>query len=282
MCPHDLMTREVGFMEFDLFKEVVDQVSGYSSVIRLHNMGESLFHKKISEFIEYGKKKKLKTVLSTNASALSEKTTKKILDAELNELLISFDGTSKETYEICRSKAKFEKVLRNINRLLELKAANGKSFPKITMSLIDMPMTHNEVEKFKNNWTPRVESVRIKAARNWDGSSDRINQLVDVPGKRKETQPCFWLWSKFVILWDGRVVPCCMDYDAKYVLGNVKEKSLQEIFNDKPIQELRRLHIEGKVFESELCRGCSAPTGAKNSKLSGATTIARMLKHLQF
>lgn len=263
MCPHDLMTRDKGFIDADLFRLAVDQVRSYSDSIRLHNMGESLLHPRFDTLIRYAHDAGMRTILSTNATALTESVGERVLNTQLDSLLISFDGASKETYETLRDGAKYDKVIIKIEKFLALKKRTGTKRPRVTMSLINMPMTEHEIKVFKNRWKSRVDSIRIKPPRNWDGSSERINQMMDLSDTRPVDKPCYWLWSSMVILWDGRVVPCCMDYDAKYVLGNIREKSLEDIFNDEPMQKLRRLHVEGRVSESSLCRGCSAPTKAE-------------------
>ena len=260
MCPHDLMTREVGFMDLALYRSVVQQVRRYSASVRLHNMGESLLHRQISEFISYAKENGLTTILSSNASALTRRASERIIDAGLDELLISFDGVSKEIYEFCRAGANYNNVLANIDQFLQLRERRRTSSPKVTMSLIDMPLTKGEISEFIRRWSPKVDNVRIKPPRNWDGSSNRINELVSIPGQHSSGYPCSRLWTSLVVLWDGRVVPCCMDFDAKVVLGNMKEKTLAEIFNDRPMQALRAVHANAEVCKSDLCRGCSSPT----------------------
>lgn len=260
MCPHDLMTREVGFMDLDLYRSVIQQVRRYSASVRLHNMGESLLHRQINEFISYAEENGLSTILSTNASALTPRVSEKIIDAGLDEILISFDGASKEIYEFCRAGARYERVLANIDQFLKLRERRRGSSPKVTMSLIDMPMTKGDISEFMRRWQPKVDKVRIKPPRNWDGSSARINELVGIPGQYPSGPPCSRLWTSLVVLWDGRVVPCCMDFDAKVVLGNLKEKTLAEIFNDLPMQNLRALHVNDQACKSDLCKGCSSPT----------------------
>ena len=51
------------------------------------------------------------------------------------------------------------------------------------------------------------------------------------------------------------VVACCFDYDKKFVLGNIHEKSLAEIWNDAPMQKLRQEFIDNNV-QNPLCRSC--------------------------
>lgn len=279
MCPHDLMTREVGFMDMELFRYIVNQVKGYSGSMRLHNMGESLFHKKIDQFIAYAKKSDIRTTLSTNATALTKKVGERIIDAGLDNLLISFDGASRETYEYFREGADYDKVIEKIDDFMEHKAASGSKTPRVTMSLINMPVTGQEERAFRQRWERYADEIRIKPPRNWDGSSERINALVDIPDTRQEYAPCYWLWSSLVILWDGRVVPCCMDYDGKAIVGDIRCQNLHEIFNGEPMRRLREMHLHGQVSQSPLCRGCSAPTSAEGRWLDVAAGIGgRFLK----
>ncbi|MCF6237888.1 MAG: SPASM domain-containing protein [Candidatus Marinimicrobia bacterium] len=277
MCPHDLMTREKGFMDVELFKTAINQVSVYSDSIRLHNMGESLLHPHFDDLIRYTRNLGIRTILSTNATALTESVSERVLKSQLDSLLISFDGASKETYEQLRDGAKFDKVIKKIEGFLSLRKRMGVKRPKVTMSLINMPMTESEVDAFRHRWEGKVDLIRIKPPRNWDGSSVRINEIMNLTDTRSPGNPCYWLWSSMVILWDGRVVPCCMDYDAKHVLGNIKEKSLEQIFNDEPMQALRQLHVEGRVSESALCRGCSAPTKVDGALMNLAGRLGKFI-----
>jgi len=257
MCPYDTMTRDVGYMEIDLFRRVVDQLAGCTRVLRLHNMGESLFHKQIDELIRYARSKGVTTCISTNATALNEKAAERILTAQLDRLFISFDGAHKETYEMYRKGARFERSLANVLRFLEIKEKQQAVKPHTTISMIEMAGTEGEIGEFREFWQKRVDAIRIKRVGNWDGSVDRVNEIALKDFRPPDAPPCSWLWDRMVVLWDGRVVPCCYDYDGKYVLGNLRERTLKQIFNDQPMRELRKLHAAGRADESSLCRGCA-------------------------
>jgi radical SAM protein with 4Fe4S-binding SPASM domain len=51
------------------------------------------------------------------------------------------------------------------------------------------------------------------------------------------------------------VVTCTQDYNVEMVLGNVREQSLEEIWNGKPYADLRRWHVEGTFPEDHKCSG---------------------------
>lgn len=62
-----------------------------------------------------------------------------------------------------------------------------------------------------------------------------------------------------ILLPDGRVLLCCMDYGMKHVLGNLMEQSYEEIMNGKEINKIKDA-INGDESIDVLCRGCSSAT----------------------
>lgn len=62
-----------------------------------------------------------------------------------------------------------------------------------------------------------------------------------------------------ILLPDGRVLLCCMDYGMKHVLGNLLQQSYDEIMNGSEMQRLKQA-INGDESIDVLCRGCSSAT----------------------
>ncbi len=59
-----------------------------------------------------------------------------------------------------------------------------------------------------------------------------------------------------VILPDGTVILCCMDYGMKHVLGNIYENSYEEIINGEEINLVKHC-MNGDDAKEILCRHCS-------------------------
>jgi radical SAM protein with 4Fe4S-binding SPASM domain len=59
-----------------------------------------------------------------------------------------------------------------------------------------------------------------------------------------------------VICWDGRVVPCCRDFDAKYILGDLNDSTLLQIWNGAEMVRLRKAHTSS-VQGIDLCQHCN-------------------------
>ncbi len=62
--------------------------------------------------------------------------------------------------------------------------------------------------------------------------------------------------SHIAVLCDGRVVPCCLDYEAIIELGNLHNRSLDEILEQKRVKDIRDGFTCGEAVE-ELCQRCS-------------------------
>ena len=92
MCPQscDETPFKRGFMEFSLFRKIIDEAKDFVFDINLHHSGESLLHPDIIEMIRYAKQAGIYTRMHTNATKLDEKKAQGILDAGLDFLSFSF------------------------------------------------------------------------------------------------------------------------------------------------------------------------------------------------
>ena len=66
-------------------------------------------------------------------------------------------------------------------------------------------------------------------------------------------QYCEYPWTSLSVMADGSVVPCTQDYDVEMVLGNVREQTLEEIWNGEKYREFRRMHITGEFPKGYKC-----------------------------
>ena len=62
----------MGYMNFDLFKNVIDEVQGNIESITLASRGEPTLNKSIDKMLEYCNDKFLAMKINTNASFLTE------------------------------------------------------------------------------------------------------------------------------------------------------------------------------------------------------------------
>ena len=129
-----------------------------------------------------------------------------------------------EVYPIVRKGGKFDVVVENIRRFLEM--SKGK---KIVVEIQRMitTQTHDESVKsfrefFHLDRYPQATVIQ-KTCEGLDTSE--VTELHQAYYGCFQGTPYQW----FVILCNGDVTHCCYDYDGTQKLGNVREKSIPEI-----------------------------------------------------
>lgn len=253
MCPRQSMTRPVKNMDFELYKKIIDDCGKIGvKIIQPFNFGEPLMHNRLGEFIRYAKEHTRSRVqISTNAALLTNEKAMEILDSGLDRINIDIDGITKGTYESVRKNLDFEIVIQNTKEFIELKKRlNINIF--ITVSIINMNETSGEIEEFKKYWRPRVDRVLDVKYNTWIGS---VRERIEVG--RGFNCPCKMLWDQMVILQDGKVALCCLDYDGRVIIGNMQNESILDVWNGKPHNALRQKQIEHRFDEIPTCRACN-------------------------
>jgi radical SAM protein with 4Fe4S-binding SPASM domain len=249
MCPRQEMTRKISDIDPVVFKKIIDDIKGKVEFVWLQDYGEPFLNKQIFELIKYARSQGVGTGISTNATVLTPKIIDGIFESGLDYIIFAIDGATRETYEKIRVGAKYDKVVENVRRFLEAKKKAGAQIFSV-VQCIYMDATENEVAEFKRLWNiPGVDAVRIRQI-TYSGNHGKFSNT-------QKNKPCYWLWSNPHIKWDGTVVPCCQDVDAKHPLGNIQEMSLDKAWNSEKMQEMRRMHLEGKAGEIPLCRNCN-------------------------
>ncbi len=259
MCP--VWKNPGGVMKEELFEKITREMGDYKDWINtvcLSRDGEPLIDKNLDKKIkllkDYGIKK---VTLSTNASLLDEDTAIKLIEAGLDDIMFSIDGTTKETFEAIRQGLNFEQVVDNVLNFIKIRG--NKEKPTIRIRMVLQEKNRNQEEDFKKFWAEKVgkqDTVYAKEMHNWG------NQLDNYEGKENETEkyakiPCISLWSTMIIHYDGKIPLCGSDFDNKYVLGDVSKQTIKEIWTSEKFNQLRKLHAEGKRNEISLCPACN-------------------------
>jgi radical SAM protein with 4Fe4S-binding SPASM domain len=289
MCPRtEKMTREIGYMDFELFKKIIDKTEALS--IHFSGFGEPLLHPHIKDMFTYAKKKELEIGLWTNGVFLNEEISRKIIEEELLDYIIfSLDASTKETYFKIKKVNCFDKVVENINKFLEIKKnllidkpkVYGLRKPLVGIQILRMKENDAEIEEFMEIWDMQerlrkrigqkkeeplnwirfydteeilhIEHAIIGHYNNFCGEIEDISVLDVTPLKRF---PCKQLQNGISILCNGNVVFCRQDFDGKYSLGNLKNQSLQDILENKRLANIWRVHHRGEYHKIPICKNC--------------------------
>ena len=256
MCPNkDLEKSQKGFMDFDLFKKIVDEARSFVFDVHLLHRGESLLHPDFFKMVRYAHEAGLVTRFHTNGTLLDEEKSYQLIESGLDQFAFSFDGFDQETYERIRVNASFEKTVGNIVRFLEIKKRLGVRRPYTILELIRFPGLFDDggrtrLREFKDRFRGLpLDKLVVKELHNWAGDFGSAH-------KGKSYAPCTFLWHALIIFWDGSVLPCTQDFHGCYGLGNVREASISEIWNNEKMVELRRKVVAGDVADLTTCSQC--------------------------
>lgn len=266
MCPRTgHMTRAKGYMDVALFQKAIDELAGANpgfsekNVLWLHHFGESLLHPRFGDCIRYASSANIRTGLSINPFMLTPDVCEELLDAKPDILYISLDGHDDSSFAEIRGMQNAYDISRD--RLLGF--LSGKIHrgidTSVILSMIDFSLNCDSIEKTRGEWEriPGINCVLLKSFTTWDGSVARINDLAcsGAHTADRSSVRCTIPWDTMTVTWDGDVVPCCFDYDKKYVLGNISRSALSDIWRGEPIERLRREFISNNVV-NPLCRSC--------------------------
>lgn len=258
-CPngHTVNRLSMGSMSEDLFRKIVDEVVQYPvKRISPYLMNEPLADPRMPDLIRYiadRKRSGTKTSLSTNATYLTDEVSERLLDSGLDDLHISFHGIYKETYEESMGNLNWETHLSNVNQFIELKRRRKIKGLMVTVTMVHTSTIDQELGEIRDYWNSRGVIVRVHTFEN------RSHKWVD--GKDINVQPmkpytnCERLMGQAYVLWNGDAVLCCVDWERTTILGNIKEQSLQSVWQGEAYTNYRRNYLAGDIGGT-LCEGC--------------------------
>lgn len=276
-CFHsnDSMTRKKGSMDFETFKKIIKDIEGFKPRLSLHHSGESFLHKDLLRFIGYAKEHGLYVGLTTNGT-LIDKDNFSVLDSGLDQLNISLAGVDEEDYEMVRPGFDFSRISEKITLLAAEKVKRGSAM-RITINVIKTKHNRSRVSRFKKRFgsIEGIDGVIVRKLMAW---SDKVDvdrlEMDDIwfLSRKKSIAIYKYLMLKVfgrelcesvnrdsAILWDGTVVPCCVDFNANLKVGNIKESSFDDIWFGEEMERIRKmLRSHEAAKKHPICGPCLA------------------------
>lgn len=223
--------------------------------------------------VKYASSKKIYTATSTNAHYLDDQNAKRTIESGLDRLIISIDGTTQDVYQQYRVGGKLDKVLQGTRNIVKWKKTLKSKTPFIIFQFLVVKPNEHQVEDVKRLAKELgVDDVWFKTAQVYDYQTDpnKLIPTTDKYSRYKKTKDgyefkgklanhCWRLWHDPVITWDGLVAPCCFDKDAQHKLGDLKQKTFKEIWNNSEYTKFRTAIINGRKH-IDICSNCSEGT----------------------
>jgi len=275
-CGHGVMQRPKGHMSMALYRKLVDEIAEVAPTTEVWPTfyGEAfVLDYRLFYMLEYAKKRGLTNlVLNTNGTRFTAEVAEWVIDSGLDLIMFSLDGLSAPVFERIRVGAKRDEVFANVERLLAIKARRGAATPKVEVQYSVMDQNEHEVEAFRAHWLARGVHVKIREKFSWTG-------IVEAPNLNPSVKriACPWALRTCAVHWNGDMVACAVDYDGRFVAGNLRDRSIADVWGADH-RRLRDLHLSHDFAHLPApCRDCldwqvagGATHDAPNEKLGSA------------
>ena len=142
-CVRHAWDEPEGFMAWDTYEAIVDGLAesggpDAGGTVAFMGLGEPLLHPSFLDMVRYAKDHGLRAEVTTNALLLDEELAARLLAAGLDQLVVSIDGTSAETFGRVRSGAPLERVVDNVRHLHDLRGPYYGSSLRIGLEFVAM------------------------------------------------------------------------------------------------------------------------------------------------
>ena len=245
MCPRHALSRPMGSMSWDTFQKIADKflTAGQTRVFSFSGFGEPLLNPDIGRFIAYVSPH-AETFLSTNGSLLDNARIEELLAADLNHLILSFNGADAGTYERIMKNLHFEQTVDAVHRLRHLGGTQIELMANVTVSRL----TRDQLPAIRNLLHDMgIEQVIYSHCHHRGGSLNDDNVCMPLP-PAPDTRCDIFAGTMFVA-WNGQVLACCHDLTNESLLGDLLHMPVDEL-----VAKRRQIEEEGVYFP--MCAEC--------------------------
>lgn len=291
MCPRRKMTRELGFLDLDLWRRiletwqhrggshVLDNLAmlgqsrfriGYHGVVKLFFMGEPLLHKRLPDLVRMAHDYGAQVWVQTNGVLLENaKVRERLLDAAPDGVGVSIDGIDTLSYERVRVNAKWEDLVRGLQALDRERRARGMAqrLPVRVSTILseNSPAKRAQALAFLRplqEWIDEVDAITLN--REWEPAylNDQGTGLAAYSRRAKggvdPLQPrCSEPMTRLNVLWDGTITPCSTDVNGVTRLGHVNDPGgIDGVWNGEKVLALQQAFFHHQPTGQSFCEAC--------------------------
>jgi len=228
-------------MSMELFSLILKQIAEFGRIkaLKLYFIGEPTMNMQLPAMVRLAKAADVadRVEVTTNGSSLDGA----LLSCGLDDLRVSI-YTPGPT-----------QITRNLMRFIDLREEIGSETPKITVRY--MPQSEADEARFRQTYYAICDELQVEGFHSW-ASTDGLTNISGTSGHK---QSCPLIHYMLAIKANGDVVPCCVDWNAKLKLGNVRDMTLRSMWHGEAHESMIMTHLEGKRSTLEACASCDMP-----------------------
>jgi len=262
MCPNTkIPENKKGYMALELFWKIVEEIDRYgTSNLMFVKQGEPLLHPHVHEFFSIlrSTKNRQNVLWVSNGTTLTQDHIDALIEYEIDELNLSIDSLQPELYFQIKGFG-LDKVLRGIERLQESKKRNKSERPRLSVNMVVRKDNVHELktarEFFKKQGIQHTVQKYNETFTDIDVGTTKWTLKEETMPPR---YPCAHVFTNFVINYDGSVSLCCADWNSDFLVGDLYQKSIYDIWNGEKYRRIRNFHRTSQYDKVAICKSCCA------------------------
>ncbi len=228
-------------------------------------MGEPFANPRTIDFIRIATATRLaeRICVTTNGSLFRTATIDALLDSQIDFVRISIYGGTPEAFaRRTGSKIALDRIVDGVAKLHQQRQLRGLARPHLYVKMID---SGDQVENdaFLSLFREICDEVALEPAMNWNDPEGEnlaqtpIDSLMNTDHFQHKKSACPLPFYTLVIHSDLRVSPCCVDWDKRAVVGDLRTDTLVDIWHGAPMRNFRLEHLRGNRRMLEACARCT-------------------------
>jgi len=222
-------------------------------------LGEPLLVDRLPDYVKYAKDSGIKyTFITTNGEYLIPDKFIPLIKSGIDAVKISCAAGSRDLYKKLHNVDNFDLIISHIKRFGEYIKENNLKKPITAVGTVYYPGKEEDIETLGGIVGDYVNEVYSLPLYNQGGllsGNDPVRGNPGRHGKRVPIVPCWGLFNKILVRWDGWMEMCCYGHDERFLVADLNKVSLVEGWGDQKFVELRKRHLSGDV-SGTICAKC--------------------------
>lgn len=253
--PRGKIVPQRGPLDLEVLQRLLADLCQYDDVrVVLGGFGEPLLHPDFEAVLRHCREAGVfGLAVRTNGLAMDDRAIQAMLDFDVDVVQVFVDAADADGYHQVQGFDGWDTVVRNITAFDKMRRAAGKINPVLAASLTKARETFAALEPFYGRWLNFSGWAVIEGYSHHAGLLPDRRVMSMAPPQRL---PCRQLHNRCTVLSNGLVVGCDRDFRGGYIVGDLNEQSLLQIWHDDRMANLRAAHRRADYSIHPMCAAC--------------------------
>jgi radical SAM protein with 4Fe4S-binding SPASM domain len=248
-------------LDIRLIEKVLTEADGQLYAVELGYNTEPLLRSDIFDIIRMCKEFGVLDIrMSTNGSLLKQMPAEELINSGLTQLQVSIDATSHETYLVARQSENYEDVVSSLKAFIGIRNKLSSLLPRLKTSYVMTSENSKHASLFKHQWNGIADIIALQDLITYPEAGLEVDSAGLQPYDVNEYPGCYMPKVRLSIRSDGTVHPCCTVPGMTLKVGNIRDRTVSEIWNSYSARSIRDSHCDGSWEKNKICFSCIANT----------------------